>query len=121
MFRSLPNYETLAGDSSWILATLVHIPQFLIPFLLICYITKGKLGEYGFNFKVKSPSLTHMRMLGLGVFFGLLMSLKYIPQIVEGAPIDIPQPITITSVIGNLAFQWIVVGLSEETLFRGLI
>ena len=120
-FKSLPNYETLAADSSWILAILVHIPQFLISFLLICYITKGKLGEYGFNFKVKSPSLTHRRMLGLGVFFGLLMSLRYIPQIVEGAPLDIPQPITITSVIGNMTFQWIVVGLSEETLFRGLI
>jgi len=120
-FRSLPNYETLAAESSWILATLVHIPQFLVPFVLIYYITKGRLGEYGFNSKENPPSFTHRRMLGLGVFFGLLISLKYIPQIVEDAPLGIPQPISLASVLGNMAFQWIVVGLSEETLFRGLV
>jgi membrane protease YdiL (CAAX protease family) len=119
-YKSLPIYKSLARDSSWIQAILVHIPQFLISFLLICYISKGKLGEYGFNLKVKSSSLSHMRMLSLGFFFGLLMSLRYIPQIIEGAPLDIPQPVTISSVIGNMAFQWIVVGISEETLFRGL-
>ena len=120
-FRSLPTYETLAAESSWILAILVHVPQFLIPFLLICYITKGKLGDYGFTLKVKSPSFSHRRMLGLGAFFGLLMSVRYIPQIIGDAPLDIPQPITLASVVGNMAFQWIIVGLSEETLFRGFI
>lgn len=120
-FESLPNYETLTEDSSWLLAVLVHIPQFLIAFLLICYITKGRLGEYGFNLKEKPPFFTHRRMLGLGIFFGLLMSLNYIPQIAADAPLDIPQPVTIASVVGNMAFQWIVVGLSEETMFRGFI
>jgi len=120
-FRSLPNYEALARESSWILAVSVHIPQFLIPFLLICYITKGKLGDYGFNLKVQSPSLTHGRMLGLGAVLGLLMSLRYIPQITGDAPLDIPRPITPASVVGNMAFQWIIVGLSEETLFRGFV
>jgi len=33
---SLSNYETLMRDSSWLVADLVHVPQFLIPFLLIC-------------------------------------------------------------------------------------
>jgi len=120
-FRSLPNYETLAAESSWILAILVHIPQFLIPFLIIYHITKGKLGDYGFNLKGRSASLTHRRMLGLGVVFGLLMSLRYIPQIIGDTPLDIPRPVTLESVVGNMAFQWIVVGLSEETLFRGFI
>jgi membrane protease YdiL (CAAX protease family) len=118
---SLPRYETLTKDAAWILAHLVHIPQFLIPFLLICTITRGRLREYGFNLSEKRPLLTHKRMLGMGVVFGLLMSLKYIPQIVEGAPLDVPQPVTLCSVVGNLAFQWIVVGLCEETMFRGLV
>jgi membrane protease YdiL (CAAX protease family) len=120
-FRSLPNYQALMEHSSWLLAVLVHIPQFLIPLLLIVYITKGRLGEYGFNLREKPPFFTHGRMLGLGVFFGLLMSLSYIRQVVAGAPLDIPRPVTTTSVVGNLAFQWIVVGLSEETMFRGFI
>lgn len=119
-FRSLPNYERLAEDS-WILADLVHIPQFLIPFLLICYITKGRVGEYGFNLRENPPIFTHRRMLGIGIFFGLLMSLPYIPQIIENAPLDIPRPVTLVSVLGNMTFQWIVVGLCEETMFRGLI
>jgi membrane protease YdiL (CAAX protease family) len=120
-FTSLPQYENLAEDSSWILAILVHIPQFVIAFMLIWYISKGKLGLYGFNLKVKSPLLSHKRMLGLGLIVGLLMSIKYIPQILRDGVLDIPQPVTTASVIGNMVFQWIIVGVSEETLFRGLI
>lgn len=119
-FRSLPNYARLAEDS-WILADLVHIPQFLIPFLLICYITKGRVGEYGFNLRENPPVFTHRRMLTIGILFGLLMSLYYIPQIIENAPLDIPQPVTLVSVLGNMTFQWVVVGVCEETMFRGLI
>lgn len=119
--RSFPNFETIVRDSSWILADLVHIPQFLVAFVLICYITRGRLREYGFNPNQKPPVFTHTRMLGLGVLFGLLMSLRYVSQIVQNAPVDVPQPVTLVSVLGNMSFQWIVVGLSEETMFRGLI
>lgn len=119
--ESLPNYETLMKTSSWIVADLVHIPQFLIPFLLIWYITRGRLGEYGFNLRKKPPIFTHWRMLGLGVLFGLLMSLKYVPQVASNMSVDIPQPVTLPNVLGNMTFQWIVVGLSEEIMFRGLI
>jgi len=116
-FRSLPNNEGF----SWVEANLVHIPQFLIPFLLICYITKGKLGEYGFNLKEDPPIFTRKRMLRIGAIFGLLMSLRYIPQIIGNTPLDIPRPVTLVSVLGNMTFQWIVVGVCEETMFRGLI
>lgn len=119
--KSLPNYETLMNTSSWIFSDLVHIPQFLIPFLLICYITKGRLEEYGFNLRQKPPIFTHWHMLGLGALFGLFMSLKYIPQVASNIPVDIPQPVTLRNVLGHMTFQWIVVGLSEETMFRGFI
>ncbi len=118
-YKSLPSYENL--KDSWILADLVHIPQFLIPFLIICYITKGRLAEYGFNLKEDRPCFTHKRMLIIGVFFGLLMSLRYITQIVKNTPLDIPQPVTLVNVLSNMTFQWIVVGVCEETMFRGLI
>jgi membrane protease YdiL (CAAX protease family) len=119
--RSFPNHETLTEEYSWFVADLVHIPQFLIPFLLICYLTKGKVGEYGFNVREGPPFFTHRHMLGLGVFAGLLLSLRYISQVVGKIPLDIPQPVTWVSVIGNMTFQWVVVGLCEETMFRGLI
>ena len=106
---------------SWIIADLVHVPQFLIPFLLICYITKGKLREYGFNLEEAPPSFTHKRMLVIGMVFGVLMSLRYVSQIVQNVPLDIPHPVTLVSVVGNMTFQWIVVGICEETMFRGLI
>jgi len=119
--QSLLSFEAVMRDSFWIVADLVHIPQFLIPFVLICWLTKGKLGDYGFNLKQKRPVFTHRRMLILGILFGLLMSLKYVSSIIRGAPLDIPQPVTLGNVLGNLTFQWIVVGLCEETMFRGLI
>ena len=119
--ESIPGYESTIKNSSWIIAHAVHIPQFLIPFFMICLITKGRLGEYGFNLKQKPPIFTHKRMFILGLIFGLLMSLKYIPQVINKTPISIPRPVTSFNVIGNLSFQWIVVGLSEETMFRGFI
>lgn len=119
-FRLLPNYERLIRDSGWILADLVHIPQFLIPFLIIYYISKGELGEYGFNLR-EVPHFTHKRMLVIGILFGLAMSLKYIPQIIGDTLLDIPQPVATVNIVGHMTFQWIIVGVSEETMFRGLI
>lgn len=119
-FVSLPNYESLVKDSEWILYDLVHIPQFLIPFLLVCYISKGKLGEYGFNLN-EVPLFTHKRMVVVGTSFGLLMSLKYVPPIIGRTPLDIPRPVTPANILGNMTLQWVVVGVSEETMFRGLI
>ncbi len=118
--KSSPASETLMATHPWLLAHLVHIPQFLIPFLLILYLTKGRPQTYGFNLRQDSH-LTHRRVLGVGVVFGLLMSLRYIPQVVQTGHVDIPQPATAVNIIGHMTFQWIVVGLSEETMFRGLI
>lgn len=117
---SLPSARDLLATYPWLLAHLVHIPQFLIPFLCILYITKGKLRTYGFNLG-EDPHLTHRRILGIGVVFGLLMSLKYVPQIIRTGSVDVLRPVTTANVIGQMTFQWIVVGLSEETMFRGLI
>lgn len=121
LLRLHPNFASIAKYSSWIIADLVHIPQFVIPFVLIIYLTSGDLNKYGFKFKPKPSSFTHAKMFGLGMLFGFLMSIQPIMQFIRGGPIDIPQPVTAASFWGNMTFQWIVVGLSEETMFRGLI
>jgi len=121
MLQALPNYKTLIIESFWIFADLVHVPQFVIPFIIILYITKGRPNHYGFNLREDPPEFTHIRMLIIGIFSGLLMSIKYIIQIVKGLPLDVPQPATPTNILGYITFQWIVVGFSEETMFRGLI
>lgn len=113
--------STFLKENSWFLATAVHIPQFLIPFVIILFITKGKVGSYGFNRKENPPVFTHKRMLFLGIAFGLFFSLRYIPQIIRHTSISISMPVTFVSIMGNMVFQWIVVGVSEETMFRGLI
>jgi len=105
----------------WVLASLVHIPQFLIPFLIICCVTKGRPREYGFNLKQTPPTFAHKRMAIVGAIFGFFLSLRYIPQIVGNAPLGIPQPVNAVSIAGNMTFQWIIVGLCEETMFRGMI
>jgi membrane protease YdiL (CAAX protease family) len=116
-----PNYGHIAEVSSWILADLAHVPQFAIPFAFILVLSKGRLRAYGFNLNQKLPTFTHLRMLGLGVLCGTLMSVQTIMQAVRGLPIDVPQPVTPANVVGQLTFQWIVVGVAEETMFRGLI
>lgn len=120
-FSPLPHFNTYSIDSSWVLAVLLHVPQFGIPFTLICFISQGHLTTYGFNLYQKPPIFTHKRMFVLGVVFGLLLSLKYVSPKIRGLPLDVPLPVTAVNVLGNLTFQWIIVGLSEETMFRGLI
>jgi membrane protease YdiL (CAAX protease family) len=119
-FESIRMDERIEDDASWILAIMVHVPQFVIPFLLIVLATRGRIGEFGFTTRA-NPPFTHKSMLGLGLPFGLLMSIRYIGPLIDGSPLDTPRPIRISTVLGNLAFQWIVVGLSEETMFRGFI
>ena len=119
--HALPYHEVLLTESSWVFAVLVHVPQFVIPFIIILYVTRGKPGSYGFNLKEDPPEFSHRRMLFIGLVSGLVMSIRYVVQIVNGSPLDVPQPVTPINVLGYMGFQWIVVGLSEETLFRGLI
>jgi membrane protease YdiL (CAAX protease family) len=118
---SLSGFRSIAEQSPWVVSDLVHIPQFAIPLALIYVITKGRLETYGFNTRQKPPLFTHVRMLGLGVVFGLVMCVRYMPDLVRNQPLDIPRPATPFNVVGSLTFQWIVVGLAEETMFRGLI
>lgn len=120
ILESLPHADALLSTSPWLLAHLVHIPQFVLPFLLILHITHGQPSTYGFNLN-EDAHLTHRRMLAVGVGFGLIMSLKYIPQVIRTGSVEIPLPATAASIAGHMTFQWIVVGLSEETMFRGLI
>jgi membrane protease YdiL (CAAX protease family) len=112
--------EDLVRRSPWILADLVHLPQFLIPLVLIWVITGGNPSRYGFNIR-QTRQLSHKRMFMLGLGFGIIMSFRYIIQAARGEPVGIPQPVTAFNVLGHMTFQWIVVGLSEETMFRGFI
>lgn len=120
-FKSLPPNNFIDENSSWLLAHLVHIPIFLVPFLLIGFLSKGEFKQFGFNLNQKSPIFTYLRMLVLGAISGVILSLRYIPQLIAQQPIDIPRPVSTASVIGNLTFQWLMVGISEEIMFRGLI
>jgi len=107
--------------SSWVLAVLVHVPQFVIPFSIILYMSDGAPARYGFNLNEDPPEFSHRKMLFIGLLSGLVLSVRYIVQIVNGLSLDIPEPVDFFNVLGYLGFQWIVVGLSEETMFRGLI
>lgn len=107
--------------SPWLLAVLVHVPQFVVPFSIILYMTGGEPGCYGFNLNEDPPEFSHRRMLFIGLLSGLVLSIRYVVQILNGLPLDIPEPVTAVNVLGYLGFQWLVVGLSEETMFRGLI
>jgi membrane protease YdiL (CAAX protease family) len=97
------------------------MPQFFVPFSVILYITSGEPASYGFNLNEDPPEFSHRRMLFIGLISGLVLSVRYFVQILNGLPLDVPQPVDSVNALGYLLFQWIIVGLSEETMFRGLI
>jgi membrane protease YdiL (CAAX protease family) len=117
---AIPALASLTEGAPWVVGHLVHIPQFLIPFIVIWHISRSRLDEFGFNLK-QDRHLNHIRVLKIGLLIGLAVSLRYVPQLVSGVPVAIPRPVTPASVVGRMTFQWIVVGVTEETMFRGLI
>ena len=88
--------------------------------IIIWRISPGRLREYGFTLANRNLRLKLSAALGvvLGLTGGLL---DHLPQVIAGDPIEPAYPLTLANVLGMLSFQWVFVGIFEETVTRGLV
>lgn len=117
LFVALPIGLYFGTGIDWLDNDIYHIPQFFIPFLIILWLSKGRISEYGFT--LKSKDLKLKLSIALGTVFGLIESTKYIPYIRGLMPLDVS--VAPLDIIGNISCYWLFLGLAEETWFRGLI
>lgn len=122
LLNRVPGFELLAQNSPWIPKYIGDSIAFTVGMMVVWRVSRGRLGEYGFalarqNLKLKL-SITLGAVLGLT---GVL--LDHLPEVIAGGPIQPahPYPLTSINVLGMMSFQWLFVGIFEETITRGLV
>lgn len=119
LYPHLPLPETAVQPGSWIRAVDHHLWQMGLALVAIGALSRGRWSEWGLNLRNRDESLGILcRFCWIyGVYFvggGLVVQSLFL-----GAP-PADHPLTPFHVAGRLAFGFLLVGLSEEILFRGL-
>lgn len=115
-------FKELVQNSTWIPKYIGDSVAFMVGMLLIWRISGGRFGEYGFT--LGGRSLKIGICIILGVLLGLLGLLwEHFSELVSGGPFEPahPYPLTTVNILGMLSFQWIFVGIFEESITRGLV
>lgn len=119
VYPHLPLPESAVQPGSWVPAVDHHLWQMGFALLAIGVLSGGRWPEWGLNLRNRSESLRILRgfVWIYGVYFaggGLVVQILFV-----GAP-GVDHPLTPFFIVGRLAFGFLLVGVSEEILFRGL-
>jgi len=122
LLNQIPEFKRITQNSPWIPRYIADSLAFLTGMLLIWRISEGRLQDYGFT--LAGGNLKLKWSLALGVILGLSgVVIDHLPEIVAGNPFRLahPYPFTLVNVLGMMSFQWIFVGIFDETITRGLV
>lgn len=114
----LPESATQHGN--WAQISDHHLWQMLLAIGVIAVFARGRIAEWGLNLRKRDVSMRVLRrfMLYYGVYF---VGIGFVVQLLFTSPPGLPFPATTLNVAGMLAFTFLLSGLSEEILFRGLM
>jgi len=115
---SLPEEFTQYGN--WVQLTDHHIWQMILALIVIVILSKGRFKEWGLNISNLGESMRLLKIFFLyyGVYF---IGIGFVIQLLFMSPPVLDHPIITGNIIGNLFFKFIISGLSEEILFRGMM
>lgn len=92
---------------------LMHAGMFFVSFILILFLSKGKISEYGFKI---TDNLRLKQTIIVGFVAGLIITGSALVL-----PVNAPPGVEGFSFIQAVIFVWIYASISEEVLTRGLI
>ncbi len=123
LLGKIPKFKLMDQKSPWISKYIGDSIAFAVGMIMIWRISQGRLGEYGFT--LARPDLKLRLSIMLGTILGLMGVLSdHFPELIAGeskiAP-AYPYPLTKQNLLGMMSFQWIFVGIFEETITRGLV
>lgn len=122
LLNRIPEFNLLAQSSPWIPKYIGDLIAFTAGMIIIWRISQGKFSVYGFTLSRRNPKLKVS--ITTGVVLGLIGILSdHLPQVLSGNPLKPAYPYTLSpvNVLGMLSFQWIFVGVFEESITRGLV
>jgi membrane protease YdiL (CAAX protease family) len=116
MIASLFDYQTIDPDGAYACISVHHIVQALIFIMIIILLNKLKPISYGFGWGNKEVGKKYVLAFALIFSAGSLGT--HILMIITSSFQEFAYPLTATNIIGQLSFQLLLSGPSEELIFR---
>jgi membrane protease YdiL (CAAX protease family) len=117
-----PSFAWLDPDDAFVFITVHHLVQGGLAIVLIGLLVAAGWSWREFGFARGNAWLALRVVAVFTLVYGILtFGYDFLPYAVAGNQPGLSYFFTPTNVLGVLAFEWLLVGLSEEVLFRGLI
>ena len=116
MIASLFDYLTIDPDGAYAWISVHHIVQSLIIIIIIVIISIFKPLGYGFGWGKKDVGKKYVLFFTL--IFGAGSLATHLFMVLTGSFQPFAYPLTTTNIIGQLSFQLLLSGPSEELIFR---
>ncbi len=110
------SYQAIDPDGSYAWISVHHIAQAIIFIFIIAAITRHK--PLGFGFKWGNKEAGKKYVLLFTLIFGAGSLVTHAITILAGAFQPFPYPLTATNIFGQMGFQLLLSGPSEELIFR---
>jgi len=110
------NYQAIDPDGSYAWISVHHIVQALIFIFMIFAINKFKPLDFGFKWGNKEVGRKYV--LSFTLIFGAGSLVSHIIAILTGSFQAFPYPLTAVNILGQMGFQLLLSGPSEELIFR---
>lgn len=105
-------------NGAWLYMTVHHVVQALLALLVIAVLSGFRFGAWGLNLDNARASIDLVKRFT--VWFGVIIAVGLVMQLATGATSIYDGPLRLDHMVGGLFFMWVVSGVSEEILFRGL-
>ena len=116
MMAGFFNYQAIDPDGAYAWISVHHIIQAFIFIVLIVLLNKLYPLDYGFGWGNKQVGKKYV--LSFLRYFAIYSVVGFLTVILSGSFKQFPYPMSITNVVGQMSFQLLLSGPSEELIFR---
>jgi uncharacterized protein len=122
LFADLFDYSAIDPDGAFAWISVHHIAQALVFLALMLVIVKVSVKvaaiRFGFGWGDREEGLSYLRLFVL-IFTAYVVVSRIIMFVATGSLPAFPYPLTARNIAGQLGFQLLLSGPSEELIFRG--
>jgi uncharacterized protein len=116
MIASFFDYRAIDPDGAFAWISVHHIAQALIFLGIMAAISRYRPVDFGFGWGDKEAGKRYV--LRFTLFFGIYTAGAFLTLFLAGSLQQFSYPLTATNIIGQMGFQLLLSGPSEELIFR---
>ncbi len=116
-FADVFDYSGIDPDGAFMWISVHHIAQAVIFLILMLVISKMSAIRFGFGWGDRQEGLKYLRLFML-IYIGYVVVHRLIVLLLTGSLPVFWHPLTARNIIGQLSFQLLLSGPSEELIFR---